>query len=51
MVEPRWLAIPTPSTRPAAASVARATSSTADAMAPASNSTNPGAGDDGSTCT
>ncbi len=49
MVEPRWLAIPTPPTGPPAPSAAPATSSTAEAMASASNSTKPGAGDDGST--
>ena len=51
IVEARWLAMPTPSTGPPSPSAPAATSSTASAMARASNSTKPGAGDDGSTGT
>ncbi len=51
MVEARWLAMPTASTGPPSARLAEATSTTAAAMAPASNSTSPGKGVSGSTGT
>ena len=47
-VEQRWLAMPTASTGPAASSAARAASRAVAAIPVASNSTRPGAGDDGS---
>ena len=43
-VEARWLVMPTASTGPASASVARAAASTASAISVASNSTSPGNG-------
>ena len=49
MVEARWLVTPTAATGPPAASAARATSRAASARAVASNSTSPGAGDEGRT--
>ena len=45
----RWSAIPTPSTLPASASVARATARTDDATLAASTSTKEGAGVEAST--
>jgi hypothetical protein len=51
MVEARWLAMPTASTGPPSARLAEATSTTASAMAVASNSTSPGNGVSGSTGT
>ncbi len=49
MVDARWLVMPTAATGPPSASAARATSSAASAISVASNSTRPGAGEEGRT--